>query len=206
MKSKDQLTEIFKEFQKSLKKKSEFDTGKETLLQFRNELWGIYEFIFSGISDEQYSEMPIKKDKTIAYYIYHLNRIEDICANNLILDGNQVYVENGYDIKLGSPITTTGNELQGDDFIDFSKQIDIDGLKQYAKDVFERTNKILENMTYEQSKIKVSQEKREKLIVSKSVSTDENAFWLVDYWCKKDYLGLIMMPFTRHQSYIYLTA
>ena len=30
------------------------------------------------------------------------------------------------------------------------------------------------------------------------VSTDENACWLIDYWCGKDIRGLIQMPFSRH--------
>lgn len=29
-------------------------------------------------------------------------------------------------------------------------------------------------------------------------STDENAVWLIDYWCQKDARGLIQMPFSRH--------
>jgi hypothetical protein len=33
---------------------------------------------------------------------------------------------------------------------------------------------------------------------SKCVSEDENAFWLIDYWCGKDIKGLIQMPFSRH--------
>lgn len=30
------------------------------------------------------------------------------------------------------------------------------------------------------------------------VSNDENAIWLIDYWCGKDIRGLIQMPFSRH--------
>ena len=30
------------------------------------------------------------------------------------------------------------------------------------------------------------------------VSTDEEAYWLIDYWCGKDIRGLIQMPFSRH--------
>ena len=36
------------------------------------------------------------------------------------------------------------------------------------------------------------------MIASKSVSEDENAVWLIDYWCGKDISGIIKMPFTRH--------
>ena len=30
------------------------------------------------------------------------------------------------------------------------------------------------------------------------VSSDEEAVWLIDYWCGKDFRGLIQMPFSRH--------
>lgn len=29
-------------------------------------------------------------------------------------------------------------------------------------------------------------------------SEDENAIWLIDYWCGKGIRGLIQMPFSRH--------
>ena len=32
----------------------------------------------------------------------------------------------------------------------------------------------------------------------KVVSEDEEAYWLIDYWCGKDIRGLIQMPFSRH--------
>lgn len=37
-----------------------------------------------------------------------------------------------------------------------------------------------------------------QLLEIKKELTDENAFWLVDYWCGKDIKGLIQMPFSRH--------
>ena len=45
---------------------------------------------------------------------------------------------------------------------------------------------------------KYGEDVKEKLIRSKCVSEDENAFWLIDYWCGKDVKGLIQMPFSRH--------
>ena len=47
-------------------------------------------------------------------------------------------------------------------------------------------------------KTKITGEKRQKLLSLNVVSEDENAFWLVDYWCSKDIRGLIQMPFSRH--------
>ena len=68
----------------------------------------------------------------------------------------------------------------------------------YAKAVKESTDKILKNLAYKELKKRYGDDVKEKLIRSKCVSEDENAFWLIDYWCGKDVKGLIQMPFSRH--------
>ena len=45
---------------------------------------------------------------------------------------------------------------------------------------------------------KISDERRKQLETLNVVSEDENAHWLIDYWCGKDVRGLIQMPFSRH--------
>ncbi|GMQ60894.1 phage head-tail adapter protein [Vallitalea maricola] len=199
MKEKAELSLLFKEFQGAIKKKDEFEIGIKHLLEFRKELWEIYQFIFDNVNEEEYSLMPLAKDKTIAYFLYHLTRIEDIPSNTLILDQEQIFYKNDYQNRIQSPISTTGNEIPREQLVEFSKQLNIDELKNYITDVFQNTNKLIENMTLKESRTKVSEERKEKLIVLNSVSTDEKAFWLVDYWCKKNYRGLLLMPFSRHQ-------
>lgn len=199
MKEIKELSELFKQFQTSIKKKTEFERGKEYLLEFRKELWQIYQFIFQNVREEEYSLMPLKNDKTIAYYLYHLNRIEDINSNTLILDKDQIFYERNYQNKINSPISTTGNELKREQLIAFSKQLNEKGLKNYIKEVHDNTNELIRNMTFDESREKISEEKKEKLLTLNSVSRDENAFWLIDYWCNKDYGGLLLMPFSRHQ-------
>ena len=93
---------------------------------------------------------------------------------------------------------TTGNELVKEQISDFTKQLNIDELYSYVADVKKSTEEIIRSLTYGDLKTKVSDERREKLIASGVVSTDENAVWLIDYWCKKDVRGLIQMPFSRH--------
>jgi hypothetical protein len=56
----------------------------------------------------------------------------------------------------------------------------------------------LRELPYEMLKQKVPAERREILQSMNVVSSDENAVWLIDYWCGKDIRGLIQMPFSRH--------
>ena len=52
--------------------------------------------------------------------------------------------------------------------------------------------------SYNELKNKKSEERKEHLKSLNVVSNDENAIWLIDYWCGKDIRGLIQMPFLRH--------
>ena len=79
-----------------------------------------------------------------------------------------------------------------------TKQLQIDELYNYMVDVDKATTEILKSLTYQNLKDRISIEKRNKLEELQVVSTDENAYWLVDYWCNKDVRGLIQMPFSRH--------
>lgn len=199
MKTKSELTEIFKAFQESIKKSDSFDAGKQSLLELRKDITAIYDHIFTVCAGEDFCKMPLPKHKTIAYYLYHLTRIEDITSNMLIAGKTQVFFTGGFDKLLNSRVITTGNEIPRDELIEFSKTLNIGELQKYAAAVLANTDEIIRSMSYEVSKMKVSAERRAALIEAECVSTDENAFWLVDYWCKKTYAGLMLMPFSRHQ-------
>lgn len=188
-----------KKLLEDLSRKKSFDLALDDFLEFRKILFNMYKDIFNSCSLSHFKEMPLSTEKTIAYYMYHLMRIEDISLHTLILNEDQVFHQKAYQEKLQIPITTTGNELDGEEILKFSSQIHIPELKNYVYEVFHKTTEIVSQMTYEHVRMKVSAERKENLLALKSVSKDENAFWLVDYWCKKDYLGLIKMPFIGHQ-------
>lgn len=60
------------------------------------------------------------------------------------------------------------------------------------------TENIIQNLSFDEMKNKITEDKKELLQSLHVVSEDENAFWLIDYWCGKDIRGLIQMPFSRH--------
>lgn len=81
---------------------------------------------------------------------------------------------------------------------DFSKQLNLEELYSYIFEVRESTEKMLEQLSYDELKRKISIERKEYLKSLKVVKEDEKANWLIDYWCNKDIRGLIQMPFSRH--------
>jgi hypothetical protein len=199
MKTKQERSKIFKSFQTNIKRKNSYELGRKQLFELRNELLLVYDYIFTTCNFDDFVKMPLSTDKTIAYYLYHLTRIEDITSNTLIAGKEQIFFEKHYNKLLNSPIITTGNEIERDKLVEFSTMLDINQLKNYITDVLTNTNNIIKDMSYEDSKTKVSNDRKAELVKLHTVSDNENAFWLVDYWCKKTYAGLLLMPFSRHQ-------
>ena len=90
------------------------------------------------------------------------------------------------------------NELVKYQISDFSKQLNLEELYSYISAVKESTERIISDLSYDMLKEKISEERKEYLKSLNVVSNDENAIWLIDYWCGKDIRGLIQMPFSRH--------
>lgn len=196
-------SELNKNVQLRIKKKETFTQGIETLLVLRNQLMEQMLEFKKTLKREDFNAMPFPNaegyhSKTIAYSLYHIFRIEDITANSLVKKGTQIFFANEYQRKMDSPIITTGNELAGREIAEFSSRLDIDGLYGYISEVNTATADLLKGLSYSDLKTKMTEADRENLIKLKAVSEDENAVWLIDYWCSKDVSGLIRMPLSRH--------
>ena len=196
-------SELNKTMQIQIKKKDTYIDGIRTLFELRNRLMQTIISFRNNLSGEDYNAIPfINADgyhsKTIAYSLWHIFRIEDIVAHTLINCDEQIFFSGNYKERINSPIITTGNELVKNEISDFSKQLDINELYSYIFDVKESTEAILRELSYKMLKQRISAERKEILKKMNVVSNDENAAWLIDYWCDKDIKSLIQMPFSRH--------
>lgn len=192
-----------KEIQRLLGKEATYKEGIHELITFRSELFEQITYIVNGYPKEAFYQMPFAKadgyhSKTLSYSIWHIFRIEDIVAHELIAENQQILFIGNHLESIHSPIKTTGNELCGEAIMEFSKYLNIDALYQYAKAVMESTNEILLDLTYADIKRKFGMKDKEKLLSTGCVALSEKAVWLIDYWCDKDVGGLIKMPFSRH--------
>ena len=196
-------SELNKLMQTQIKKEDTFNKGVKTLLELRQQLFNeLYQFK-SELKREEFNAIPfINADgyhsKTIAYSIWHIFRIEDIVAHTLICQNEQIFFSGDYQNRIGASIITTGNELVKQQIADFSETLDLDELYQYAAAVKDSTNDILLNLSFADMKRKMTDTDKERVKSLGVVSKDENAYWLIDYWCGKDIKGLIQMPFSRH--------
>ena len=196
-------SELNKTMQAQLKKQDTYKAGMDTLLCLRSQLMQTLVSLKEELHREDFNAIPfINADgyhsKTIAYSIWHIFRIEDIVAHTVITEDEQVFFAGNYQERIHSPIITTGNELIKQQIADFSRQLDLEELYAYIFEVRESTEKMLAQLSYDQLKRKIPEERKGYLKSLNVVSDDENASWLVDYWCNKDIRGLIQMPFSRH--------
>lgn len=192
-----------KSMQLLLKKEAAFSQGIDTLLALRESLFAEIVRMVHDLPQEAFWQMPYAgaegyHSKTLAYSIWHIFRIEDIVAHELITPGSQILSSKGFLQQIGADCFTTGNELQGQQIVDFSRKLDVTALVGYASAVKAASNEMLHGLTFRDLKRKMGAPERERLLRSGGVSLNENAAWLVDYWCSKDVCGLLRMPFSRH--------
>lgn len=196
-------SELNKTMQTQIKKRDTYKAGIDTLFDLRKQLTETLISFKDKLSREDFDAIPfINADgyhsKTIAYSIWHIFRIEDIVAHTLVSETEQVFFSGNYQERINSPIITTGNELVKEQIADFSKRLNLKELYSYIFEVKDSTEKIINSLSYDELKRKISEERKEYLKSLKVVSDDKNAIWLIDYWCGKDIRGLIQMTFSRH--------
>ena len=192
-----------KKMQSLIGKAATFRKGIDILIELREDLFQQITSIVNTYPPEAFYQMPFAKaegyhSKTLAYSMWHIFRIEDIVAHTVIMRDSQILFTEDFLERTGSPIITTGNELKGDAIVAFSKQLDIKAVYEYCTAVKNSTDEMLKNLVYRDLKSKFTDEDKKRVADSHSVSTDEDAVWLIDYWCNKDIAGLIKMPFSRH--------
>ena len=89
-------SELNKTMQEEIKKKDTYEEGINTLFDLRNQIMVTLTSFNKELSREDFDAIPfINADgyhnKTIAYSIWHIFRIEDIVAHTLISENQQVF-------------------------------------------------------------------------------------------------------------------
>lgn len=158
---------------------------------FEDELW-------EGLDENKFKTSTNEKGRTIAYGIWHSTRIEDITMNILVDGGIQVLNSGNWKEKINSKISDTGNALNEEEILEFSKSINMQELKNYRIAVGRKTQEIVKKLTYEDMKKKFDKVQLKRIIDEGAVLDVEASNWLIDFWGKKNVAGILLMPGTRH--------
>lgn len=190
-----------------LLKKATFDEGIQELLELRNTLFAEMLFWRDQVTAEEFALNPFYGKKinqsanhnaSLAWSLWHVFRIEDIVVHTLINKDEQILLKNKFAKKMNATSITTGNEQSDEELLTFSKKLKVDVLYDYIQEVKASTDDWLKSISYEDLKQKFTDEDKERIRETKTVSENENTAWLIDYWCGKTIKGLIQMPLSRH--------
>ncbi|QZY53772.1 DinB family protein [Crassaminicella profunda] len=154
--------------------------------------------LLKGLDENTFKIATNEKGRTIAYGIWHSTRIEDITMNILVAGDKQIFNIENWKEKINSKIIDTGNAMIEEEIIEFSKNINIQELKNYRIAVGRKTRKIIKSLTYADMKRKFKKDRLQRIVEEGAVLDVEGANWLIDFWGRKNVAGIILMPATRH--------
>ncbi|WP_032121152.1 hypothetical protein [Clostridium amazonitimonense] len=164
-------------------------TDKKT---FEDELW-------EGLDENAFRTLKNEKGRTIAYGIWHSTRIEDITMNLLVAGDKQIFNGSNWKERINSKIIDTGNAMCQNEIMEFSKDINMQELKNYRIEVGRRTRDIIKSLSAQDMKRKFDKHRLQRILDEGAVLDVEASNWLIDFWGRKNVSGIILMPVTRHQ-------
>lgn len=153
--------------------------------------------LLEGLTEDDFSVMPTSKDETIAWHLWHIARIEDLVGNLLIANQSQV-LNDAWLEKLQINIRDTGNAMDDEQIIGFSKQVNKRELINYRNKVGCQTRSILKSLTKNELKRKPSAEALARLVGEGGLLEVQESLWLLNFWGRHTVAGLVLLPLTRH--------
>jgi predicted O-linked N-acetylglucosamine transferase (SPINDLY family) len=204
---KENWYEKFVSVKSNLSKENSFEHEKQNLLEIhallheksiikQNEKT-YYDYLWENLN-ESTCKIISKKETSVAWNICHITRIEDLTSNILMAGKDQIF-DDHVQKELGITIKDTGNAMTVSEIEIFNKQINLQALKAYRKAVGKSAQKILAKLQFSDLKRKVEKADIEKIRSVGGVTNDEKSSWLLNFWGRKNMLGLITMPVTKHQ-------
>jgi hypothetical protein len=184
-----------------------FEKGINLLLEMHSLLHDkkVYKITFKTFYDDLWENMKDEtcriisnKETSILWNIWHITRIEDIISN-IVIGRKETIFNKEIQTKLNIKIKDTGNAMTYSEIESFNKSINIKELKDYRIKVGKSTQKIIKAIGFSDIKRKVEKEQLEKIKLNGGVIDNPKSIWLLDFWGRKNILGLINMPITRHQ-------
>ena len=157
-----------------------------------------FDILWNNLAESVFRLFVKKSGTSIAWNIWHLTRIEDITANILIANENQV-INNDWLKKINTDIRDTGNSMTDDEIIKFNNEINIKQLYYYRIAVGIKTQSIIKKLKSNDLKRKMDKSQLVRIIDEGGVLEHEKSKWLIDFWGKKNVSGILLMPITRHQ-------
>ena len=100
------------------------------------------ERILGGLTDEQMRMRPGRGLNPLAWVLWHMARVEDVCVNLVIIDGRQVFDE-AWASRLGVRRWDIGTGMTEDEVRDLAGSLNVAAARAYRSAVGRRTRDIV---------------------------------------------------------------
>lgn len=165
----------------------------------------VAEYILAGHQSDLVPRQPWETDLhyagtdlvPMAWQLWHTARIEDLVGNYLLVDREQIF-NDGWQKKIGSPITDTGNALEPDEAVEFGKAIRPQALVDYMIEVGRNTRKIITELKDKELFSMVPEEWVMRIYEAGGVTSDLRSVWLLVFWGRLTRAGMPETPMTNH--------
>lgn len=158
--------------------------------------WSFEDWILDDLSPEGLREVPQKCEHSISWLLWHTSRCEDITMNLLIAGRSQILYQDNWLAKMKVSVCDTGNAMNPEELCAFSSTVDIGMLRAYRADVGRRTQEIVRDLKPEELKNKVDPVRVQYVWDQGAVRPAASG--IVEYWRKRTWAGLLLMPASRH--------
>ena len=158
--------------------------------------WSFEDEVLDDMTEAQIRRIPQNCDYSVAWHIWHLARIEDITMNLLLAGKLQLFTRADWQARLKSPVVDTGNAMTKDEVAALSEALDITALREYRLAVGRETRENVTGLPLETFKQKVEPAHLQQVLDEGAVV--EAARGIIDYWGRRTYAELLLMPPTRH--------
>jgi hypothetical protein len=159
-------------------------------------VWSYEDALLDDLGEAHFRRIPRNCEHSIAWCIWHLARIEDAAMNILIADSPQVFHAGKWQERLNVPFVDCGHEMDNAAMSQLSKQINLEALRAYRLAVGQRTREIVASLTADKLKQQVDPDRIQRVMDEGAIT--ESAKGIADYWSKRDFAGLLLMPASRH--------
>jgi len=158
---------------------------------------GSYEdALLDDMPEEQFRCVPPKGEHSVAWLVWHMARCEDITMNMLVAGTPQVQSQDDWLVRMNISTRDTGNTMDATEITHFSTAIDIEAVREYRLAVGRRTREVVSQLQPGDLKQKVDPARIDQIRTEGAVV--EAAWGIAEYWSKRNFAGLLLMPATRH--------
>jgi hypothetical protein len=156
--------------------------------------WSFEDLLLDDLSEDIFRRVPKSEEHSIALLVWHMARCEDITMNILIAGRPQVL--EGWQTKLKIAAKDTGNAMSPEEVTGLSNAIDLEAVRGYRAAVGRATREVVRGLTADQLKTKVDPARIQQILDQGMVLPA--AIGIAEYWGKRTFAGLLLMPPTRH--------